>query len=641
MLADQVEVRPRTTGEILDDAWRLYLAHAPQLLALSGLFRVPAAVVLLLLLAGPVPEASTARWLLPALAATLLPLTGLGSGACQEACRRLAEGKPIELAACLVGGLRHGLRHTAGQAVVLAAAAPGLIFLGWTGLAAMKSGPGIHLFLLALGELFWVGLVFWIASDLHPVLAAGEGTLSGAGQAVSRTIQLHPGKAAAVVFSRLLLHLFAMLNLHLLALAGLEVAGNLAGLDTVVVGVLISWKNPAYVLALVLLGWLLLAPWSEAASYLLHVDLRARYEGLDLWYRVQRHFPTGDRRRAGAAVLALAAGLLLAVPGRAAADRLTAIREVRQEVRRITAEVRSAEPYPGGGRWAPRLEDLARRLNPDNGVPARRSQWFNQAIEGFADRSREGALQVLADLERQLALIEESLTQRHRQAGRAPPSSEEIKKLLPQPSGDSDPAAPPAPQPERAEDRQPVVRDDEADRIKVRSPGLVGPSPGAGLAVIGWAFLAGLLVAVLAVAGVLFVRWRRQSRLKPAAPVEEDILSLESILTESQQSAATLWRRAEDLAGEGQFLEGVRLLYLAVLVLLHRANLIRYERTATNGEYLQQLRRSAATPPALQAPFHHLIRLFEEKWYGQRACASEDYAACRGLAEEIQELVRS
>src|SRR5437660_1165946 len=39
--APQVEVRPRTTGEILDDAWRLYLADAPVLLALSGLFLVP------------------------------------------------------------------------------------------------------------------------------------------------------------------------------------------------------------------------------------------------------------------------------------------------------------------------------------------------------------------------------------------------------------------------------------------------------------------------------------------------------------------------------------------------------------------------------------------------------------------------
>src|SRR5262249_11173447 len=80
--------RPRPAGEVLDDAWRLALADAPPLLALSGLFAVPAAAVLLILLTRPAPESLVGRCLLPALAALLLPLTGLGSGACQEWLRR-------------------------------------------------------------------------------------------------------------------------------------------------------------------------------------------------------------------------------------------------------------------------------------------------------------------------------------------------------------------------------------------------------------------------------------------------------------------------------------------------------------------------------------------------------------------------
>ena len=40
-----------------------------------------------------------------------------------------------------------------------------------------------------------------------------------------------------------------------------------------------------------LLAWLLLTPFFEESNYLLYVDARARYEGLDLWYRVRRHFP--------------------------------------------------------------------------------------------------------------------------------------------------------------------------------------------------------------------------------------------------------------------------------------------------------------------------------------------------------------
>jgi hypothetical protein len=103
---------------------------------------------------------------------------------------------------------------------------------------------------------------------------------------------------------------------------------------------------------------------------------------------------------------------------------------------------------------------------------------------------------------------------------------------------------------------------------------------------------------------------------------------------------AFLWRRAEELAQEGHFLEAVRLLYLAVLAHLHRANLIRYERTLTNGEYVAQLRHAPVGLTALHEPFRQLVLLFDEKWYGERACARDDYLACRGLAEELRDEAR-
>jgi hypothetical protein len=79
-----IDLRPRSAGEVLDDAWRLALAEAPLLLALSGLFAVPAAVALLLLLTRPAPESPLDRAILPALVALLIPLTGVGSAACQR-----------------------------------------------------------------------------------------------------------------------------------------------------------------------------------------------------------------------------------------------------------------------------------------------------------------------------------------------------------------------------------------------------------------------------------------------------------------------------------------------------------------------------------------------------------------------------
>ena len=73
-------------------------------------------------------------------------------------------------------------------------------------------------------------------------------------------------------------------------------------------------------------------------------------------------------------------------------------------------------------------------------------------------------------------------------------------------------------------------------------------------------------------------------------------------------------------------------LYLAVLALLHRGTFIRYELPRTNGEYADQLRPRRA----LHRPFLGLTGVFEVKWYGERACAAEDYRACRELAEEIR-----
>jgi hypothetical protein len=98
------------------------------------------------------------------------------------------------------------------------------------------------------------------------------------------------------------------------------------------------------------------------------------------------------------------------------------------------------------------------------------------------------------------------------------------------------------------------------------------------------------------------------------------------------------WQEAEALARGGRHLEAVRSLYLAVLSLLHRQHLLRYEPTRTNGEYVQQVRLAAQAPAELHAPFEGLTALFEVKWYGERACTADEFDECRRLAEEIRAL---
>src|ERR1700758_1196372 len=88
----EIDVRPRTTGEIMDDAWRLYFADVPGLLLLSGIFYVPLAVLILLLVTGRPSQNIMMKLLLPLITALAVPWTGIGAGACQEAFRRRSEG---------------------------------------------------------------------------------------------------------------------------------------------------------------------------------------------------------------------------------------------------------------------------------------------------------------------------------------------------------------------------------------------------------------------------------------------------------------------------------------------------------------------------------------------------------------------
>src|SRR5262249_28760684 len=148
---------------------------------------------------------------------------------------------------------------------------------------------------------------------------------------------------------------------------------------------------------------------------------------------------------------------------------------------------------------------------------------------------------------------------------------------------------------------------------------------------LGWVILLGVLLAVVVLALVL---WLQSPARTPPPKTEagKAAPSLESILNQAEPQAPVLWRQAEAFARNGEHLEAVRSLYLAVPALLHRAGLIRYERTRTNGEYVDQVHLHPEAPPEVHAGFAELTGLFELKWYGERACRAEDWERCRALA---------
>src|SRR5437899_3352064 len=242
---EAVEARPRSTVEILDDAWRTAFADAPLLLSLSALFILPALTCLLALLCQPLPDAWWARLWLPALTALLLPLTGLSSGACQEAFHSWAEGYPIRVGESLRAAAQRGLNHLASQA--LAVIVP-LTLVALVVAPALSPAAKVVLVLLMLPAWF-----FWSVFGLsrQPSFAAGQQRFWRGFRYAFRASGWHFGRACLLQVVRGLVFLFALFNFHLFWRFALWVAGDLAGFDVALLGVLCSLGNPVYLLALV------------------------------------------------------------------------------------------------------------------------------------------------------------------------------------------------------------------------------------------------------------------------------------------------------------------------------------------------------------------------------------------------------
>jgi hypothetical protein len=632
-----IDLRPRGTGEVLDDAWRLALADLPVLLALNTPFLAPALAALLWMLCR-VPGARGTALVWPALAAALVALSGLGSGASQEWLRRRLDGASPRPLACLGAAARRALEHAAARALVVA-------------------GVLVGSFLLVLP-----GLSLWAASaPVHAIIAGRRGRGDEVWGQLWRDATVGPARSVAVTLTRLALLLVAAINAHLLVHVALWAADAFAGVDTALLSVQLGlFTNPAYTVALFMVCWLLLSPFFEATNFLLHLDARTRREGLDLLYRIRRAFPGREGsqplRAAPASVasvrslLLATAGLLVMTSGAPAADtELDVVRRVKAKVEAVTGEVKAADPYPGGQAWVRRLQSAADQLDAAGGRG--RHGWFRKALAGFAGRDREGAVAVLGQVHRRLALVEDVLSRRPQAPpGQLPgatdaPDPEQVKALL----GDHAPRPRPgeAPKKTRAaeEDRErqkPAV--EEADRpARARGGGgrteplVSGGGPGS----LAWAALVGLAVCVIVTAAYLYWTSRRaRGPRRPAAPAAQ-----RGGPQELPQPGATdpdkLWARAEALASQGLFAEAVRMLFLAVLLDLDSRRLLHYEKSRTNGEYLRELRRCERALDTLHGPFEDLARRFDEAWYGGRPCGAGEYAACRDLALRVRERHRA
>lgn len=122
-----------------------------------------------------------------------------------------------------------------------------------------------------------------------------------------------------------------------------------------------------------------------------------------------------------------------------------------------------------------------------------------------------------------------------------------------------------------------------------------------------WLRYALTTLGIAALAAALFFALRGML----AGLVTEKELGADAADEENLTATAAL-KRAEVLAGGGDYRAAVRYLYLSALLLLEENGLLRYDRSLTNREYL----RSVADLPDLAGTLRQVVEVFERVWYG-------------------------
>lgn len=136
-----------------------------------------------------------------------------------------------------------------------------------------------------------------------------------------------------------------------------------------------------------------------------------------------------------------------------------------------------------------------------------------------------------------------------------------------------------------------------------------------------------LVAAVVALAAVLYYVFR---------DLFTDFVASAALPPDAGDAAAlsadAALQRAQDLSGGGDYRTAVRYLYLSALLLLEERDLLRYDRSLTNREYL----RSLAGRPRLAAALRDVIEVFDRVWYGFQSLDAAEYDWYRQRVEALK-----
>ncbi len=146
--------------------------------------------------------------------------------------------------------------------------------------------------------------------------------------------------------------------------------------------------------------------------------------------------------------------------------------------------------------------------------------------------------------------------------------------------------------------------------------------------VVAWVFALIGAALVLAIILYLLINLRRSIVRDARIAMNGDDPALTSSQALEQASA---------LARDGDYRAAVRSLYLSALLWLDEQNLLRYDRTLTNREYLERARSN----PALLARLTPVIETFDLVWYGHAPIDAAAFAMYQQQIEALRREMRS
>ena len=139
----------------------------------------------------------------------------------------------------------------------------------------------------------------------------------------------------------------------------------------------------------------------------------------------------------------------------------------------------------------------------------------------------------------------------------------------------------------------------------------------------------GLIALVALVAVVVFASIRAARAVRPSAGAAVDVA-----IDERKRPAADWRADAERLEAEGDWRNGLRCRFRALVAALAALGLVDEVPGRTAGEYRRNM---ALALPAAASAFAGATELFERSWYGRRDTGPAESARFAALAEEVMQ----